>query len=123
MHATSTNLDRPIGCKAEKEKRKNELGSSHGTEMKKDKKNKINFLKKHVIMTIRCFVLGKMNYVLNKRRCLLSRRKYSFKEKKEEETNTSAMSLMLQEYYHQQQMEILESHSRRNSYILKCILG
>ncbi|KAG2692333.1 hypothetical protein I3760_08G048300 [Carya illinoinensis] len=113
FHVASSNLERLIGRKAEKEKQK-----------RKEMTNSDSIVK-HVIMTIKCCLkqeevsLRQEELRIQKEKVLLQQVKTRFEEKIEDERimtlNTSAMPpILLQQYYLQRQMEILASRAGKN---------
>ncbi|KAG2697088.1 hypothetical protein I3760_07G089900 [Carya illinoinensis] len=113
FHVASSNLERPIGHKAEKretkEKRNDKLRLSCEA---RDHDNKMLCLRQEEVS------LRQDELRIQKEKVLLQQVKASLEEKKEDERimtlNTSATPLMLQQYYLQRQMEILASHVGKN---------
>ncbi|KAF5468262.1 hypothetical protein F2P56_012428 [Juglans regia] len=137
FHVVSSNLDRPIGRKAEKEKRKRkEMTESDSlvilNEMKEIRKSKIVLMQEardhdnkmlclrqeEVSLRQSEVSLREEEVRIQKEKVLLEQEKLRNEEKKEDERimalNTSTMPPMLQQYYLQRQMEILASRTRKN---------
>ncbi|KAG2716383.1 hypothetical protein I3760_03G123600 [Carya illinoinensis] len=113
FHIASSNLERPIGRKAEKEKRK-----------RKEMTNSDSLVVLNEMVEIRKsnlqeeVSLKQDELRIQKEKVLLQQVKTRLEEKKEDERimtlNTSAMPPMLQQYYLQRQMEILASRAGKN---------
>ncbi|KAF5464779.1 hypothetical protein F2P56_014831 [Juglans regia] len=137
FHAVSSNLDRPIGRKVEKEKRKRkEMTESDSlvvlNEMKEIRKSKIVLMQeardhdnkmlclRQEEVSLRQSEVGlrEEEMRIQKEKVLLEQEKLRIEEKKEDERimalNTSTMPPMLQQYHLQRQMKILASRTRKN---------
>ncbi|XP_042968972.1 uncharacterized protein LOC122301640 [Carya illinoinensis] len=130
FHVASSNLERPIGRKAEKEKRKRkEMTNSDSlvvlNEMTEIRKSKLVLIQKardhdNKMLCLRQeeVSLKQDELCIQKEKVLLQQVKARLEEKKEDERimtlNTSAMPPMLQQYYLQRQMEILASRAGKN---------
>ncbi|KAG6642299.1 hypothetical protein CIPAW_09G133100 [Carya illinoinensis] len=130
FHCASSNLERPIGRKAEKEKRKRkEMTNSDSlvvlNEMAEIRKSKLVLMQeardhdnKMLCLRQEKVSLKQDELRIQKEKVLLQQVKARLEEKKEDERimtlNTSAMPPMLQQYYLQRQMEILASRAGKN---------
>ncbi|KAG2666020.1 hypothetical protein I3760_15G036100 [Carya illinoinensis] len=130
FHVASSNLERPIGRKAEKEKRKRkEMTNSDSlvvlNEMAEIRKSKLVLMQeardhdnKMLCLRQEEVSLKQDELRIQKEKVLLQQVKTRLEEKKEDERimtlNTSAMPPMLQQYYLQRQMEILASRAGKN---------
>lgn len=133
LNATSTNVDQPIGCKAEKENRKRIKKMDLDNlmllnEIKEDRKKKILLFeeardhdKQMLCLRQEELRIQKDKLRVQKEKVLIKQEKVRNEENKEERImmiNTIVLSPMLQEYYLQRQMEILARRSRIKQYIL-----
>ncbi|KAG7970891.1 hypothetical protein I3843_07G108500 [Carya illinoinensis] len=130
FHVAYSNLERPIGRKAEKEKRKRkEMTNSDSlvvlNEMAEIRKSKLVLMQeardhdnKMLCLRQEEVSLKQDELCIQKEKVLLQQVKTRLEEKKEDERimtlNTSVMPPMLQQYYLQRQMEILASRAGKN---------